>query len=56
MTNSESESGLNLAINSTSDFDSTSKPGSEPESESDFSSVFMNLDVCIFFHSIFTLF
>ena len=41
MTYSESESGLNFAINSASDFDSTSEFGSE--SESDFSSVFMNL-------------
>ena len=41
MTYSESESGLNFAINSASAFDSTSEFGSE--SESDFSSVFMNL-------------
>ena len=41
MTYSESESGLNFAINSASDFDFTSEFGSEYES--DFSSVFMNL-------------
>ena len=47
MTYSESESDFSFAINSVSDFDSTSESGSE--SESDFSSVFMNLDICIFF-------
>ena len=41
MTYSESESDFSFAINSASDFDSAS--------ESDFSSVFMNLDICIFF-------
>ena len=45
---SESESDFNFAINSVSDFDSTSKSASD-DSESDFSSVFMNLDICIFF-------
>ena len=47
MTYSETESDFNFTINSASDFDATSEPGSE--SESDFSSVFMNLDICIFF-------
>ena len=47
MSYSESESDFSFAINSVSDFDSTSESGSE--SESDFSSVFMNLDICIFF-------
>ena len=41
MAYSESESNFSFAINSASDFDSAS--------ESDFSSVFMNLDICIFF-------
>ena len=41
MTYSESESGLNCTFNSASAFDSTSEFGSE--SQSDFSSVFMNL-------------
>ena len=40
------ESDFNFAINSASDFDSTSE--SDSESESDFNSVFMNLDICIF--------
>ena len=53
MTYSESESGLNFAINSASGFDSTSESGSE--SEFDFSSVFMNLDTCIFLPYIYTL-
>ena len=43
MTYSESESDFSFAINSASDFDSTSEFGSE--FESDFSSVFMNLDI-----------
>ena len=44
---SESESELDFifAINSVSDFDSASKF----DSESDFSFVVMNLDICIFF-------
>ena len=42
---SESESDFDFAINLVSDFDSVS----EYESESDFSSAFVNLDVCIFF-------
>ena len=51
MTYSESESDFQFAINSASDFDSTSESGSE----SDFSSVFMNLGVCIFLPYIYTL-
>ena len=47
MTYSESESDFSFAINSALDFDPAS------ESESDFSSVFMNLDICIFFIFIF---
>ena len=43
MTYSESKSDFSFAINSASDFDSTSEFGSE--FESDFSSVFMNLDI-----------
>ena len=43
MTYSESESDFSFAINSASDFDSTSEFSSE--FESDFSSVFMNLDI-----------
>ena len=41
----------NFAINSLSNFDPTfSESKSESDdSESDFSSVFMNLDICIFF-------
>ena len=45
MTYSKSELDSNFAINSVSDFDFAS----ESDSESDFSSVFMNLDICIFF-------
>ena len=41
-----SESDFSFAINSVSDFDSASESNSE--SESDFSSVFMNLHICIF--------
>ena len=44
MLHSESGPDSNFAINSASNFDS-----SESKSESDFSSVFMNLDICIFF-------
>ena len=48
-----SESDFSFAINLVPDFDSASEssPNSESdsESESDFSSAFMNLDVCIFF-------
>ena len=45
---SEFESDFNFPINSASDFDSTSESG--PQSESDFSSVLKNLDICIFSH------
>ena len=47
-----SDSGPNsdFAIGSVSNFDySSSESNSESESESDFSSVFMNLGICIFF-------
>ena len=47
MSYSESESDFNFAINLVSDFHSASESNSE--SESDFSSVFMNLGICIFF-------
>ena len=47
MTYSESESDFNFAINSASVFDSASESGSE--SKSDFSSVFMNLGICIIY-------
>ena len=40
---SESELDFSFANNSVSDFD----PVSEYDSESDFSSLFMNLDICI---------
>ena len=42
---SESELHFGFAINSVPDFDSAS----ESESESEFSSVLMNTDICIFF-------
>ena len=51
MSYSESEPDFNFVINSASNFDpifSESKSESD-DSESDFSSVFMNLDICIFF-------
>ena len=44
MSSSESEPDSNFDINSASNFDYSS----ESNSESDFSSVFMNLDICIF--------
>ena len=47
MTYSESELDSNFATNSILDFDPASE--SDSESESDFSSVFMNQDICIFF-------
>ena len=47
MTYSESEPDSNCAISSASNFDSSSESNSE--SESDYSSAFMNLDICIFF-------
>ena len=50
-----SESDSNFAINSLSTFDSIFSD-SKAESESDFNSMFMNLDICIFFCLIFTLF
>ena len=43
MTYSESEPDSSFVINSVSDFDSRS------DSDSDSSSVFMHLDICIFF-------
>ena len=49
MSYSESESDFGFAINSVSDFDSASESDPKLESESDFSSEFMNLDICIFF-------
>ena len=53
MTYSESELDFNFATNSASDFDYTSESGSE--SQSDFSSVFMNLDIVFFSLYIYTL-
>ena len=50
MSYSESEPDSNFAINSASNFDFFS----ESESESDFSSVFMNLDICMFLPYIYT--
>ena len=47
MTYSELEPDSNFAVNSASNFDSFSE--SYSESEYEFSSVFMNLDICIFF-------
>ena len=47
MSYSESGPDSNFAINSASSFDSSSESNSEPES--DFNSVFMNLDVCVSF-------
>ena len=47
MTYSESESDFSFAINSALDFESGS--------ESDFNSVFINLDTCSFLHYIYTL-
>ena len=44
---SESEPDFSFAINSVSDFDSASESDSKPDCDS--SSVFMNLDICIFF-------
>ena len=49
---SETGPDSNFAINSASNFFPTF---SKSKSESDFSSVFMNLDICIFFHHIYTL-
>ena len=47
MTYSESELDSNFAIISISDFDSVFE--SDSDCDSDFSSVFINLDICIFF-------
>ena len=59
MTYSESEPDSNFAINSASNFDSfesaSKSDESESESKSDFSSVLMNLDICIFSTYIYTL-
>ena len=56
MSHSESEPDFNFAINSASNFVPTfSASKSESESESYFSSVFMNLDICIFSPYIYTL-
>ena len=57
MSYSESEPDFHFAINSLSNFDpSFSESRSEcDESELDFSSVFMNLDICIFLPFIYTL-
>ena len=55
MTYSELESDFNFIINSASDFDSTSEIGLESDSESDFSSVFMNLTFVFFSSYIYTL-
>ena len=50
MSYSESGPDSNFAINSLTNFDSFSGSNSESDdSESDFSSVFMNQDICIFF-------
>ena len=49
---SESELDFRFAINLVSDFDSAFESASEPDS----SLVFINLDICIFFHPVFTLF
>ena len=49
MTYSKSESHFIFTINSVSDFVSAYESDSNPESESDFSLAFMNVDICIFF-------
>ena len=46
---SESESDFNIAINSVSDLDPASVSDCNFESESDFGSVFMNLDIRILY-------
>ena len=49
MSYSESGPDSNFAINSLSNFDSSSESNSKSDdSEADFSSVFMNLDNCFF--------
>ena len=55
MTYSELESDFSFTINSASDFDSTSEIGLESDSESDLSSVFMNLAFVFFSSYIYTL-
>ena len=55
MTYSELESDFSFTINSASDFDSTSEIGLKSDSESDFSSVFMNLAFVFFSSYIYTL-
>ena len=56
MSYSESGPDSNFAINSLSNFDSSSESNSKSDdSESDFSSVFMNLDIVSFLPYIYTL-
>ena len=56
MTYSESEPDSNFAINSASDFVPTfSESKSESYTESEFSSVFINLGICIVLPYIYTL-
>ena len=56
MSYSESGPDSNFAINSLSNFDSSSESNSKSDdSESDFSSVFMNLDIVLFLPYIYTL-
>ena len=45
---SKSESDFIFAINSESDFHSASESGSDSKFESDFTSAFMNLEICFF--------
>ena len=54
MSYSESEPDSNFIINSLSTFFPTFSE-SNSESESDFSSTFMNLDICVFLPYIYTL-
>ena len=46
---SKSESDFIFAINSESDFHSALESGSDSKFESDFTSAFMNLEICFFF-------
>ena len=46
---SESGPDSNFAINLLSNFDSSESNFKSDDSESDFSSMFMNLDICVFF-------
>ena len=48
MTYAELELDSHFAINSISAFDSVSESNSHSDSDSDFSSAFMNLEICIF--------